>query len=254
VQYYDHALVGATLALATGTQRRYGWAVVTMGAAAAALPDWDAVPYPAGTPGYPLVHRVWGHNLLVAPLLSGLVGAVGYLCWQSLRGRGPDPERAEGFSGPALAVWVAVGVLAALSHLLADVCYCGAAYTVDWPVALLWPFTRRGWGLPLVPWGDRSVTWILSLTLIAACLRPAAARLLAVFALLVVVGYALCRGLSAPPDLPRPPGERATAWRTGSVNCRVVPAAARPHPAAHAAGSPGQAADSACLGRNGRLA
>jgi membrane-bound metal-dependent hydrolase YbcI (DUF457 family) len=193
VEYYDHALVGATLALATGAQRRFGWAIVVMGAAAGALPDWDAVPYPAGTPYYRSVHRVWGHNLLVAPLLSGLVGAVGYLCWQSVRRTEAKACRQEGFSGRALAIWVVVGVLASLSHLLADVCYCGVNRSPDWPVALLWPFSRRGWALPLVPWVDRGATWILSVALITACLRPSAARVLAVLALVVVVGYVALR-------------------------------------------------------------
>ncbi len=194
MQYYDHALMGATVGLATGTQRRFGWPVVIMAAAAAALPDWDAVPYPSGTPGYSDVHRVWGHNLLVAPVLSGLVGAIGCLCWLSVRRSRIAPGSNRSFSRESLVIWVIVGVLASLSHLVADVCYCGIGRSPDWPVALLWPFTRRGVALPRVPWADHGVTWILAVTLVWACLWPAAARVLAILALLVVIGYVAVGG------------------------------------------------------------
>lgn len=194
MQYFDHALLGATLTLATGTPRRHGWAIVVMGAAAATLPDWDAIPYPKGTAEYSSVHRVWGHNLLVAPLLSGLVGGLGYLCWISARKPRDDLGRKEGFSAQALAVWVVVGVMASLSHLLADLFYCGELRSPDWPVRLLWPFSQAGWALPRVVWADQGVTWILGATLIAAYLRPALAQLFAVTALLVVISYVAVGG------------------------------------------------------------
>ncbi len=175
MEYYDHALMGTTVALATGTYRRQSWGIVVMAAAAGALPDWDAVPYPQGTPGYSSVHRVWGHNLLVAPLLSAGVGAVGYLCWLSTR---RPAEGGKSFSLHALTVWVLVGVLAALSHLLADVCYCGSNRLPEWPVLLFWPFSRWPWALPVVPcpWTDRGVTWILSGVLTVVGLRALAHR------------------------------------------------------------------------------
>lgn len=190
MEYYDHAMLGAVVALATGTQRKYGLPVVATASLAAALPDWDAVPYPKGTPSYRLVHRVWGHNLLVATLASSLIGAIGYLCWQSAR-RGPpaDSVKPRRFSAQALAVWVVVVILASLSHLLADVCYSGPGYLPEMPVALLWPFSHYSVALPLVPWTDRGVTWILGVTLAAACFRPAASRLLAIVGLVVVIGY-----------------------------------------------------------------
>jgi membrane-bound metal-dependent hydrolase YbcI (DUF457 family) len=195
VQYFDHAMLGATLALAVGPRGRSRWALAVMAAGAAALPDWDCLVRAPAPQGYASVHRVWGHSLLVAPLLSGLVGALGYLCWLSAR-RPPatdaDPQGA--FSGPGLAAWVAVGVLAALSHLLADLCYCGVGTDPDWPVALLWPLSLHGWAHPLVVWADRGVTCILGLTLAAACLRPSQAKPLAAAALLVVAGYVALGG------------------------------------------------------------
>jgi membrane-bound metal-dependent hydrolase YbcI (DUF457 family) len=177
MEYYDHAMLGAVLALSSGAQRRFGWPVAVVGAAAAALPDWDDLP--GG------VHRVWGHNLFVAPVASGLVGGLGYLCYQSIRDRLPGQR----FSPHALAVWVAIGVLASLSHVLADVVYCGTYLTPDWPVALLWPLSRRGWALPLVPWADRGVTVILVATLAVMCCRPRQSRVFAVLSLLAVLAY-----------------------------------------------------------------
>jgi inner membrane protein len=188
-------MLGATIALAAGVHRRQGWGIVAMAAAAAALPDWDRLPRAAAPEGYASVHRVWGHNLLVAPLLSGLVGALAYLCWVSVRRRPGDVSRAKTFSLPALAVWVTVGALMSLTHLLADVFYCGIDKAPDWPVALLWPFSLRGWAQPMVPWSDRTATCILAVTLIAACLRPRFARGIAAVGLLAVVANVIVRGL-----------------------------------------------------------
>ena len=81
-----------------------------------------------------------------------------------------------------------VGVLASLSHVLTDLCYCGTG-KVEWPVVLFWPLSKHGWGLPLVSFTDRGVTWILGVTLIAACLRPRLAQAFGVLGLLVVMGY-----------------------------------------------------------------
>jgi membrane-bound metal-dependent hydrolase YbcI (DUF457 family) len=146
MEYYDHAMSGAVLALASGTHRRFGLAIVLTAAAAAAFPDWDDLP--GG------VHRVWGHSLLIAPLASGLVGALGYLCYRSAR-RPPNatqPPR-------GLLIWILIGVLASVSHVLADLAYCGArAGSIDWPVALFWPLSPNHWGFPMVPWADRGLS------------------------------------------------------------------------------------------------
>jgi hypothetical protein len=61
--YYDHAMVGATLAVALGAQRRYGWPVVALAALAGMFPDWDATPKHFSPRTYQIGHRVWGHNL-----------------------------------------------------------------------------------------------------------------------------------------------------------------------------------------------
>ena len=41
--FYEHAMLGATLALVAGLQRRHGWRIVAMAAVAAVLPDWDGL-------------------------------------------------------------------------------------------------------------------------------------------------------------------------------------------------------------------
>jgi membrane-bound metal-dependent hydrolase YbcI (DUF457 family) len=182
MQHYDHALLGAVLTMALGVQRRFGWAVVVTGAAASSFPDWDDLP--GG------VHRVWGHSLLVAPLTCGLIGGLGYWCYQAVRGRGP-------FSPTACAVWVAVGLLASLSHVLADLLYSGTYLAAEWPVALLWPLSPRRWALPLVPWADRGVTLILLATLILVCLAPRRSQVLAALSLVVILGYVGLWGFAA---------------------------------------------------------
>jgi hypothetical protein len=105
MEYYDHTMFGAVLTLASGPHRRFGPAIIVTAAAAAAFPDWDDIP--GG------VHRVWGHSLLTAPLASGVVGAFGYLCYQSAR-RPPNVAPVP----RGLRVWVVVGVLASLTHVL----------------------------------------------------------------------------------------------------------------------------------------
>lgn len=136
-------MLGATLALALGSHRRQGWGIVFMAGAAAAAPDWDGLSLAFGAAAYGSAHRVWGHNLLGALLAGGLVGVLGFLCQRSVRvrrklqsllrkldrptGQGSETNssllapRAGGGRMHALAVWIAVGVLAGLSHMPTDV-------------------------------------------------------------------------------------------------------------------------------------
>jgi hypothetical protein len=173
---------GAVLALAVGAHRRFGPAVVVTAAAAAAFPDWDDLP--GG------VHRIWGHSLLTAPLAGGLIGALGFLCYSSARRQRPAAVESQAGEGRrALAVWVLVGLLASATHLLADLAYSGTFLAAEWPVALLWPISSRGWAYPLVPWADRGLTVVFAATLIGACLVPSCARLLGVLGMLISGAY-----------------------------------------------------------------
>jgi membrane-bound metal-dependent hydrolase YbcI (DUF457 family) len=199
-------MLGGTLALAVGAHRRHGWPVVLVAGAAAALPDWDGLSLAFGPAAYSAAHRVWGHNLLAALLAGGLVGGLGYLCYHSAAVRGkahtlleklgqapaasqPPPRS----SAHALAVWAAVGVLAGLGHLPADVIYGNSPGSGGWPVPLLWPFSSRGWSLPLLGWGDLGPTLIFIGEMFALYRRPARAQLLAWVTLLALLGYLAIR-------------------------------------------------------------
>jgi membrane-bound metal-dependent hydrolase YbcI (DUF457 family) len=192
--YYDHAMLGASLALAAGAHSRHGWAIVAVAALAGMLPDWDALSKHVDPDAYRSVHRSWGHNLLTAPLAGGLLGAAGFLVTRSARARWRPALRDRQRPPHALAVWVSLGVLSALLHLAMDVLYCGCERSPDWPVGLLWPFTARGAALPLVPFTDRGATAILAAgLLLAGCWRPGT-RLSACLTLLAVACYVALRG------------------------------------------------------------
>jgi hypothetical protein len=204
MMYYDHAMLGATLTVAVGAGCRHGWASVALGAGAAMLPDWDALSRHWGPDAYRSVHRVWGHSLLVAVPSAALLGLIGYLIYLSCRTSRPGQPAADTagrpagtFSGQACAAWVALAVLACLSHLLLDLLYCGLRTAPDWPVALGWPLWRRGWALPLIPWSDWGATFILAGALVALLCLRSHARLLACAALLVLAGYVGVRGAAA---------------------------------------------------------
>lgn len=203
-------MLGGTLTLAAGGQRRHGWGLVAMAAVAAALPDWDGLSILFGGEAYGAVHRLWGHNLLVAAVTGAICGAAGYWCRQSARvqrGARSLLERLEkrpvpafaplAFSGQAQSVWVLVGVLAALSHLPADFLYGSAAGVADWPVRLQWPFSPRAWAWPILAWGDLGPTAIFIVEMFALYRWPARARLVAGLTLLALAGYLAVRALLA---------------------------------------------------------
>jgi membrane-bound metal-dependent hydrolase YbcI (DUF457 family) len=203
---YEHAMLGGTLALAVGAHRRHGWPLVFTAGAAAALPDWDGLSLAFGPAAYSTAHRVWGHNVLAAVLAGGLVGGLGYLCYHSARVRGKahafleklgqpptTPEPPPPSSAHAFVVWVAVGVLAGLCHLPADLIYGNSPGTTGWPVPLLWPFSPRGWSLPLLGWGDLGPTLIFIGEMFALYRWQARAQLIAWPTLLAVAGYLAIR-------------------------------------------------------------
>ena len=192
---YEHAMLGLTLAVAAGTQRRYGWALPATAAVAATVPDWDAVSLLLGPAAYATGHRTWGHNLFAAGLLGGVVGAVGYLCYLSagvreralalLRRLGEEAPAAgvpPRFTGHGLALWVVVGVLAGLSHLPADILY-------PWRVPLLWPLAGGEWQLDVLKFGDLVPTILFLGGMFGMALWRRRARLIAWLTLLAVGCY-----------------------------------------------------------------
>src|SRR4051812_14031901 len=101
--FYEHAMLGGTLALAPGAQRRHGWPVVLMAGLAAPLPDWAGRSLALGPLAYASVLRVWGHNLLAAALAGGLTGCLALLCQRSAHAR-KQPVLPAHELGPAPAV------------------------------------------------------------------------------------------------------------------------------------------------------
>src|SRR5262249_22650860 len=155
---------------------------------------------------YSSVHRVWGHNLIAAVTAGVLVGSLGLLCHHSVRvrrqttlllrklGQPSTAQQADPpFSAHALAVWLAVRVLACLSHLPADLIYSGSPPAPDWPVPLLWPFSGRGWSFPILAWGDLGPTVIFVGEMFALYRWRTHAQLVAWVTLLAVGGYLTTR-------------------------------------------------------------
>src|SRR5438874_509089 len=108
--YYDHAMLGATVAMAVGAQRRYGWAVVVLAALAGMVPDWDAASKHVSTPVYEAGHRVWGHNLFAVTLAGAALGWLGYAIHRSLAHR--FAAQAAGDSD-GVGPWIVLGVAVA---------------------------------------------------------------------------------------------------------------------------------------------
>jgi hypothetical protein len=192
MMYYDHAMVAATLTVAAGAQRRYGWAIVVIAALAGMAPDWDATPKHISSHAYQIGHRVWGHNLFAAAFVGGSVGAVGYLVHQSKRNRldleqPPAAER-------GMALWIVLGVLIAWSHPLLDLLYCGVDRNADWPVGLLWPVVSERVGVPWIPWSDWGATGILAAGVLLIIALGRSRQLVACVSLLVLGLYVGVRG------------------------------------------------------------
>jgi membrane-bound metal-dependent hydrolase YbcI (DUF457 family) len=198
VTTFEHAMCGASLALALGCLRKDGWALVAVAGVAAALPDWDGLSLALGAEAFAKAHRVWGHNLLVASGTGAVVGGVGYLCYLSMRLRRATiqiwpksgvSEVIPAFSSLRWAKWIVVGMLASLSHLPADMVYSGKQDMMSWPLQLLWPFSEQGWAWPLVAWGDLTTTVIFIGEMFALYRWPRHAQAIALFTLLCVHGY-----------------------------------------------------------------
>lgn len=189
--YYDHALVGATLAVAAGMQRRYGWPAVMLAALAGMFPDWDATPKHFYPEAYVAGHRVWGHNLFAVTLAGAALGGLGYLIHRS---RSPRfaPMRAvdTGKAWP----WILLGIAILWSHPLLDLLYCGMEQNLDWPVKLLWPAAGWKFGVPWIPWTDWGATALLLIGLLGCILVRQRRQQCAMASLVILVFYISVRG------------------------------------------------------------
>jgi membrane-bound metal-dependent hydrolase YbcI (DUF457 family) len=212
---FEHALIGIDGALALGLQRRHGWQIVALAGLAAVLPDLDGLAILGGIHWYAEGHRLWGHNLLVAGLAALAVSVAAYYSdvfprirrWLAKRCKafaigddcdaGVSPDRAQATRTAApqeLAVWLAVGVAAAYSHLLMDVVFSIGKGQPVWGVPLCWPFSDTAYAYPLLRWGDIGATVILAAGMFAMLRWPRWIQAIAAGSLVTVAAYMAVRG------------------------------------------------------------
>lgn len=205
---FEHVMLAVNGCLAIGLQRRYGWNLVALAACSAVVPDWDGLTLMGGGVLFDLAHRTWGHCLLVSLLLATVLGICDYrfdLMGRVMRryrrlthsqlveheGCGARQRTCRGY-----VVWSTVSILAALSHLAADVVFSGGRGLPDWSLKLFWPFSERGVVYPLVPWGDVGVTLVFVIGMFAMYRWRAHVSGIAGGTLGLVVLYAVLRGLT----------------------------------------------------------
>lgn len=206
----EHAMVGANLVLGSGLHRSWGWQLVALGGFCALLPDWDGLTILWSVPLFDTAHRVWGHALLPCFVITTIFALLDYRCdfmtrcarffvrWSKVKIPAIE-ERPEllqlrkTFPFRGICVWMIVGIVAACSHLLADLVVSGTATLADWELKLFWPFSDRGFVYPLVPWGDVGNMLILILGMFAMLRWKNHVQSIAVCSLLGVVGYSLIR-------------------------------------------------------------
>ena len=90
--------------------------------------------------------------------------------------------------------WVGAALIVQLVHLPCDMVVSGGRGLTDWPVAPLWPLSRTGYVLPLVPWGDVGPTVILMAGVIQMARVRGRYRSIALVTLAVLVLYLAGRG------------------------------------------------------------
>lgn len=212
---FEHALIGIDGALALGLHRRYGWPIVALAGFAAVLPDFDGLAILGGLQCYAEGHRLWGHNLLVAALAALAASAAAYYSGVFPRiqrslakrcqafaiggncGAGVPPAHAQAAETAApqeLALWLAVGLAAAFSHLLMDVVFSIGKAQPIWGVPLFWPFSNTAYAYPLLRWGDIGATVILAVGMFAMLRWPGRIQALAAGSLLAIAAYLAIRG------------------------------------------------------------
>jgi hypothetical protein len=206
VTTYEHAMLGITGVLAAGLNRRYGWPLAAIAAVAAVSPDWDGLTIVAGAAAFAASHRVWGHNVWACFVTGILIGCLDYRfdavtrCGRLLTRMlhlimpGGPPRIRAAWSLGGLAVWISVAILAALSHLAADVVFSGTATLPDWKLQLWWPVSNAGYVFPLVPWGDAGVSIVFVAGMFAMWKWPGRLQTISAVTLAAVVLYVAARG------------------------------------------------------------
>jgi membrane-bound metal-dependent hydrolase YbcI (DUF457 family) len=199
---YEHAMVGINGALALGLARRHGWQIVAWAGFAAVLPDLDGLTILLGPQCYADGHRLWAHNLLVAGVAAAILSVAAFYTdaptrlqrWFAKHRRDQVAEPLSPRSAGELALWIAVGVVAAYSHLLMDVVFSVGTNMPIWGVPLFWPFFDVAYAYPLVRWGDIGATVIFAASMFAMLRWPARLQSIAAVSLLAVAVYVALRG------------------------------------------------------------
>ena len=200
---FEHFMVGVSIPLAMGLQKRYGWRIATLGGVSAAMPDWDALPYLFSNEIYAAAHRVWGHNLIIAALLGAAIAGIELKCDLAGRMRRFIGKQYPNFLPPNILpfeagtsltpkdcmIWTGIAILCQWSHLPIDMAYSGGNGLAPWPLQLLWPFSNREFSFPMVPWGDVGATMIFVLEMFALLKRPQQATSAAILGLFAVSLY-----------------------------------------------------------------
>jgi hypothetical protein len=206
---FEHAMLGATGAMAAGLHRR-GWEIVAVATVAAVLPDWDGLSLLFGASAYDRFHRVLGHSVFTATLIAlgatlaeyhfRLLPRCRTLLARYVQGipeQVPHPE--EGSSSPKeLRLWLIVAVLATASHLVADILFSGHATLSDWGLKVFWPFSDHEYAFPVVRWGDPLPTVILVAGMFAMLRWRTRVQGLAALTLAALVGYIAIRASFLP--------------------------------------------------------
>ncbi len=203
---YEHAMLAGTGVLAAGLDRRFGWPLVAVAAVAAVSPDWDGITIALGAAAFAASHRMWGHNVWACVLSGILIGCLDYRldlvtragrflarCWH-IRLPGQPPQVRESWSAVGYATWLVVAVLAAFSHLAADMAFSGSATLPEWHLQVWWPVSRVGYAYPLVPWGDVGVSIIFVAGMFAMWKWPGRLQAVSIVTLAAVGVYVWGRG------------------------------------------------------------
>lgn len=150
-----------------GVQQQYGPLGTGLVIAAGCLPDLDGLGFVFSWKLYRRHHRILGHGLPLAccgPLLLALFGG-----W---------------CLGTEAVGWLWLGCqVSLLLHLFTDVAF------YNWPVQLLWPFSRRGAAFDLIGWNDLTPTLILYAACGAAACWPVPAALVGLAGFFLYLGW-----------------------------------------------------------------
>ncbi|MDO5553679.1 MAG: metal-dependent hydrolase [Planctomycetia bacterium] len=202
----EHAMLGISGVLATGLYRPYGWQLCGAAAVAAVLPDWDGLTFLGGMTLFDSAHRAWGHGLLsccIVGIMWALLDCRYDFISRGVKGllrltRVEVPEsavicRTRPTTGDYL-VWLAVVLVAVLSHPFADMLVSGAPGLSDWEIKIFWPFSDVGWVFPMVPWGDIGVSVLFFAGMFLMVWRKKQIQWTAGMTLALVAIYMVIRG------------------------------------------------------------